>query len=102
MGPPSCLHHPAFGTEQAVRDTHPSKRLKQLVRSLHILDGLLILIGCKALLFPFVVCYNDRENRIMRAGASGASLIWRPSAASTFASYRLSCIKCVCMHRGPA
>lgn len=61
MGPPSCLHHPAFATEQAVRDTHPSKRPKQLVRSPHILDGLLILIGRKALLFPFAVCYNDRE-----------------------------------------
>ena len=47
MGPPSCFHQPAFATEQAVRDTHPSKRLKQLVRSLHILDGLLILIGRK-------------------------------------------------------
>lgn len=58
MGPPSCLCQPAFTTEQAVRDTHPSTRLKQLVRSLHILDGVLILIGRKALLFPFVVCYN--------------------------------------------
>lgn len=47
MGPPSCLHQPAFVTEQAVCDTYPSKRLKQLVRSLHILDGLLILIGRK-------------------------------------------------------
>lgn len=55
MGPPSCLCQPAFTTEQAVRDTHPSTRLKQLVRSLHILDGLLILIGRKALLFPFAV-----------------------------------------------